>query len=129
MLKNHSLNHKSLRLTKSECIKTLRAALDDEIYTPDALLAILANNRDMRLRFAVASNQITSDTLLRKLANDEDGDVRAAVAENPNTPVALLEEFAEDEAPAVRAAVIKRAKELADTDFAAYVTAIAKSYD
>ena len=35
----------------------------------------------------------------------------------------------DDEDEDVRARVIERAKELTDTDFAAYVTAIAKSYD
>ena len=54
---------------------------------------------------------------------------RVKLARNPNTPLTVLEELADDTDSYVRAAVIKRAKELADTDFAAYITAIAKSYN
>ena len=70
-----------------------------------------------------------SAAVLEKLADDEDEGVRYRVAGNHNTPVYLLEKLADDEDEDVRSAVIRQAKGLTDTDFAMYVTAIAKSYD
>jgi hypothetical protein len=70
--------------------------LAESPYTPIALLAEFAEDKDPETRSCVAANKRAGPALLAKLARDKVSSVRAAVALNPNASVELLSVLAKE---------------------------------
>lgn len=70
-----------------------------ETVNAPGLLSLLANDRHPEVRAAVADNIHTPEALVMQLSNDEHVDVRFRVAENANSPIAALTQLADDENP------------------------------
>lgn len=73
--------------------------------TPKELLALLAYNKDHRIRMRIAENSGTPIEVLEHLVRDENSDVRSAVATNPNSSLELIRMLAYDTDPTVRHAL------------------------
>lgn len=63
---------------------------------PHEILAELAADEDVSVRYAVAIKRKLDESILEQLANDADESVRLGVALNPKTPRSILERLAND---------------------------------
>lgn len=88
----------------------LRIKVANNPTTPAHVLAILAQDQDVRVRSAVASHAQTSVEVLQALAQDAQEDVRCEVASHPQTPGEVLRILAQDEDWQVRGEVAKHAR-------------------
>lgn len=70
--------------------------------TPVEQLALLAHNKQHKIRMRVAENSRTPIEVLEYLSKDENSDVRLAVATNPNSPLEMIRMLAHDTDPTVR---------------------------
>lgn len=76
--------------------------------TPLAVLRVLGEDADARVRGMVARKRRLPEDLLLRLARDPDAGVRNAVAYNPKASRAVLDGLADDCEEFVREAVLKR---------------------
>jgi hypothetical protein len=75
---------------------------------PVAILELLANDTDPRVRFEVATKRRLTLELFQLLASDTDESVRQRIAYNANTPTEILNKLKSDPEQIVREAVLKR---------------------
>ncbi len=69
--------------------------------TPTTTLTWLADNPNIDVRKATASNTSTPTQTLRKLSKDWDGSVRLAVLDNPKVPIDVITDLSNDSNPLV----------------------------
>ncbi|MBX9877413.1 MAG: HEAT repeat domain-containing protein [Candidatus Obscuribacterales bacterium] len=70
--------------------------------TPLDELALLAHNKDHKIRMRIAENSGTPIEVLEYLSKDENSDVRLAVATNSNSSLEMIRMLAHDTDPTVR---------------------------
>ena len=83
---------------------------------PSEVLLLLAQDRDARVRSAVAQNTRATEDILRSLFRDQVAQVRARVAEHPKTPLEVLQMLEQDPEPVVRRATQWVARHLEDDE-------------
>jgi hypothetical protein len=79
---------------------------------PVAVLELLANDTDPRVRFEVATKRKLTTELFELLANDPDESVRQRIAYNSKTPTDILKRLKSDPEKIVREAALKRLEAL-----------------
>jgi Leucine rich repeat variant len=80
------------------CIIVRHPNVTNDIWT------LLAANKAVRVREAIAAQVQCPSEILAMLANDITQVVRLTVAANPNTPINFIESFSRDENPVIRGA-------------------------